>query len=67
MVLAIVPVVVLETRMVDIFEAAVDVFGEIVVLAIAPVVVLETRLAGISEAGNDASPNIGVSENIQTL
>ena len=66
-VLAIVPVVVLETRMVDIFEADVDVFGEIVLLAITPVVVLETRLAGIPEAAIVASPDLGVSESIIPL
>ena len=40
--LAIVPVVVFGTRMVDIFETAVDVFGEIVVLSMISVVLLET-------------------------
>ena len=40
--LAIVPFVVFGTRMVDVFETTVDVFGEIVVLSMISVVLLET-------------------------
>ena len=65
-VLAIVPVVVLETRIVDIFEVAVDVFGEVVFLAMVPDAV-ERRMVVVFEEADFAAAGLGISENIVPL